>query len=198
MNIQQRLNSIIEKWDLLNHPFYKAWSNGTLPVEKLKKYSGEYAAFINTVAESWETCGYSDIADTERGHYMMWKDFAASLGNEQIESNLPAIRDLVDTCEGNNGSVASSLGGLYAFEAQQPFTAQSKLKGLREHYTDLHCNETYFIVHENDFDEPAILAKDIDALPEKEQDAAAIACETTCEKLWNALTAIHNDPTTCN
>jgi pyrroloquinoline-quinone synthase len=198
MNIQQQLDAIIERWNLLNHPFYKAWSNGTLPVEKLKEYSGEYASFINTVAESWETCGYEDIADTERGHYLMWKDFAGSLGNETIESNLPAIRELVAACGDHNRSVASALGGLYAFEAQQPYTAQSKLKGLREHYADLHCNETYFIVHENDFDEPAILAKDMHALSEEEQQAAAIACETTCEKLWNALTAIHHDPAMCN
>ena len=34
MPTKQRLDSIVEKWDLLKHPFYQAWSAGTLPVEE--------------------------------------------------------------------------------------------------------------------------------------------------------------------
>ena len=198
MTTIQRLNESIEKWNLLKHPFYQAWSNGTLPAEKLKTYSNEYASFIGTVAESWDACGYKNIADTEREHYEMWKDFSNSLGNVTIESSLLAVHHLVANCRANNKTVSGALGSLYAFEAQQPFTAQSKLKGLREHYNNLHCDETYFKVHENDFDEPAILAKHIEALTSAEQKEAELACETTCKNLWDALSAIHNDAAHCN
>ena len=48
MNTKKRFDTILEKWDLLKHPFYQAWSAGTLPVEALKVYASEYGAFINT------------------------------------------------------------------------------------------------------------------------------------------------------
>jgi len=197
MTIQQQLDAAISKWNLLNHPFYQAWSNGTLPVEKLKTYSAEYASFIQTIAAGWEAVGNADVATEEREHYILWQDFARSLGNVTVSHSLDAVDELVATCSANNNTLATALGGLYAFEAQQPYTSQSKLKGLRTHYATLSCDETYFKIHENDFDEPAMLVADLEKLNSAEQQQAVAACEAVAEKLWNTLSAIHGEAVMC-
>ncbi|MER3558451.1 MAG: pyrroloquinoline quinone biosynthesis protein PqqC, partial [Armatimonadota bacterium] len=53
MELQTRLNEIVAKWNLLNHPFYQAWSAGTLPVESLRAYAQEYGAFIRELPLGW-------------------------------------------------------------------------------------------------------------------------------------------------
>ena len=86
----------------------------------------------------------------------------------------------------------SALGALYAFESQQPYTAQSKLAGLREHYQQLPepCGE-YFRLHADDFDEPALLAAQIEALPAEGQSRAVAACERMSAALHDALSGLH-------
>ena len=39
MDIKARLDQILEQWNLLNHPFYQAWSEGTLPMDALRVYA---------------------------------------------------------------------------------------------------------------------------------------------------------------
>ena len=53
--MKQQLDTILEKWDLLKHPFYQAWSAGTLPVEALQVYAREYGNFIANLPRGWET-----------------------------------------------------------------------------------------------------------------------------------------------
>ena len=72
--------SSIEKWNLLNHPFYRAWNNGSLPAEKLKQYAAEYGAFISTISHGWSAAGEPMIAAEESEHFEIWKKFAHSLG----------------------------------------------------------------------------------------------------------------------
>jgi pyrroloquinoline-quinone synthase len=85
---------------------------------------------------------------------------------------------------------AAALGALYAFEAQQPGTASSKLQGLRDHYSHWHADETYFNIHQSDFEEPALLEEKINFLSPEETLVATEACKETCQLLWNALSGI--------
>src|SRR3990172_11441771 len=79
MTTQQQLDSILEKWDLLKHPFYQAWSAGTLPVDALKVYAAEYGAFINILANGWETLDDPETAQEEKEHAELWESFAEAL-----------------------------------------------------------------------------------------------------------------------
>ena len=191
-NLEQRLDEVIAKWSLLEHPFYRAWTMGTLPTGHLKLYASEYASFIGMVAKGWEACGNSEIAEEEVEHYDLWKDFAKSLGHSDVVTNVSEVKELVSSCERNYMNVNSALGALYAFEKQQPATAKSKLEGLRAHYQSLNADETYFIVHENDIEEPALLMDYMNKLNEKDQEVALAACEEICEKVYDALTGIMN------
>jgi hypothetical protein len=52
------------------------------------------------------------------------------------------------------------------------------------------ADETYFTIHQADFEEPALLEEKINSLSKEDKLVAALACEETCSLLWNALTGI--------
>jgi pyrroloquinoline-quinone synthase len=41
-----QVHSIIESHHLLSHPFYIAWSEGTLPRAQLEQYAGQYMHYV--------------------------------------------------------------------------------------------------------------------------------------------------------
>ncbi len=189
-----RCDEIIARRSLLQHPFYLAWSDGTLPVPALKDYARDYGAFIRTVGLGWAAVGETHIAGVEEGHALVWENtFAAGLDTAvATEPQIAETVVLVDTARASFADPVEALGALYAFEAQQPYTAQSKLAGLREHYAQLPaCCGEYFRLHEDDFDEPATLATRMDALPADEQARAVAACERLSGALYDALSGLH-------
>jgi pyrroloquinoline-quinone synthase len=188
-----RCDAIVARRNLLEHPFYLAWSDGTLPVPALKTYAHDYGAFIRTVSRGWETAGEPHIAGVEEGHAQVWEStFAAGLETAVDTPVTAEAALLVDAARELFASRPAALGALYAFESQQPYTAQSKLAGLKEHYSQLPaCCGEYFRLHEDDFDEPALLAAQLDALPRADQEIAVAACERMSTSLYDALTGIH-------
>lgn len=191
--VSARCDEIIAGHRLLEHPFYRAWSAGTLPVPALRDYAGEYGAFIRTIARGWDAAGEPAIARIEDGHARVWeRTFAAELGTEVAAPRIEAVDALVSASRALFAERATALGALYAFEAQQPLTAQSKLDGLRAHYDELpaRCGE-YFRLHCDDYDEPALLAGAMGTLSPAEQERAVAACERMSRALYAALTGIH-------
>ena len=188
-----RCDALVARRSLLQHPFYLAWSDGTLPVPALKEYAHDYGAFIRTVGQGWETVGEAHIAGVEEGHAQVWEStFAAGLETTVDTPRTAGAASLVDAARELFADRPTALGALYAFESQQPYTAQSKLAGLREHYRQLpECCGEYFRLHEDDFDEPALLAAQMNALPAAEQERAVAACERLSRSLHDALTGLH-------
>ena len=190
--MKQHLDTVLEKWNLLKHPFYQAWSAGTLPVDALQVYAREYGNFIATLPLGWETLNDAETADEEREHAEMWTDFTAALGAFTADASLPATTNLAATSRTLFAARASALGAMYAFEAQQPATAQSKLDGLKTHYKLPQGVEPYFEVHANNGHEAEKILRMIESLPAHEQTEALAACEQMAQSLWDALTGIHD------
>ena len=191
--LSDQCDSIIAARSLLQHPFYQSWSEGRLPVEALRDYAREYGAFIDTIAAGWRAALEPRIASIEEGHAELWRStFAASLETEVHTPAIPEAASLVNTAEKLFSTHSTALGALYAFEAQQPQTAERKLKGLREHYVQLpaSCGD-YFEQHLGDYDEPAHLAEKLNALPPVAHDEALRACDAMCDALYEALSGIH-------
>jgi len=191
MNTKNRLNAILEKWDLLKHPFYQAWSAGTLPVDALKVYASEYGAFINTLADGWNTLGDSETAQEEDEHAELWEQFAAALETEIATPKIKETSTLVNTARVLFENPAKTLGAMYAFEAQQPATATSKLDGLKAHYSLPAGVEPYFEVHSANWHEAEKILMALEKLSPDEQAQAEVACEEMAQALWNTLTGIH-------
>lgn len=190
MTTQQRLDSILDKWSLLKHPFYQAWSAGTLPVDALKVYAMEYGAFINLLEKGWETLNDPETAEEEKEHAELWEEFAVALGTKIGSPNIAQTIALVDTAHELFGSKPKTLGAMYAFEAQQPETAQSKLEGLKRHYSLPSGVEPYFEAHSRNWHESEKILTAVEKLSMEEQAQAIEACEKMAIALWNTLTGI--------
>jgi pyrroloquinoline-quinone synthase len=189
----ERCDAAVTRRSLLQHPFYLAWSDGTLPIAALQDYARDYGAFIRTVGSGWETVGETHLASVEEGHAEVWQTtFAAGLDTQVDVAQVPAVAALVDTARALFAEPVTALGALYAFESQQPFTAQSKLAGLKEHYAQLPaCCGEYFRLHEDDFEEPALLAARLNSLPPSQEERAVASCERMSQSLYDALTGLH-------
>ena len=192
MDFKQALDNKIADHNLLDHPFYQAWSAGELPVETLRAYAREYGAFIATIPNGWETINDTEIAEEETEHIDMWADFADGLDTTVSEAQIPQVKALLETADELFSEPATALGALYAFEAQQPATAQSKLAGLKEFYQLPKTVEPYFETHSHNEHEAEILLERIDALPSESHTTVVQACEKMSTALWDALTGIHD------
>lgn len=192
MNLETRLKASISRWNLLESSFYQAWNDGTLPLEALRDYSSEYGAFISLIPRGWRGHGDAETARVEEQHLELWKQFASALGRKIDEPRVDEVRELRDTAERLFADPATSLGALYAFEAQQPATSVSKLEGLRAHYPLRDPAHTYFEVHADDEEEPRLLLDRMAKLSPEQQEAAADACEETCRALRRALDGLHS------
>ena len=155
-------------------------------------YAREYGNFISSLPRAWETLKNSETAAEEREHAEMWTDFTAAVGGFTADASLPQTLNLIRASEALFATRATALGAMYAFEAQQPATAKSKLDGLKTHYNLLQGVEPYFEVHSANWHELEKILRQIESLPVDEQARALAACEQMAASLWDTLTGIHD------
>jgi len=149
------IDSLIAKRHLLTHPFYKAWTEGTLPRESLVDYARQYYAFesslprfltaLHSRSEDAATRAalLANAWDEEHGdnnHPELWLRFAEALGIDRraVVDAVPheATRALVDTYRqaSTEAPVAAGIAAVYAYESQLPAVADAKIAGLKAHY----------------------------------------------------------------
>ena len=149
------LNSLSAELSLLKHPFYQAWTAGTLTAGRLRNYAVQYyqhvAAFprylsgLHSRCEDLETRQLllENLIDEERGrdnHPELWLKFAEALGLTREEvldaPPLPATTALIDTFThlSRDLPVAAGLAALYVYETQVAEVANAKIDGLQRFY----------------------------------------------------------------
>jgi pyrroloquinoline-quinone synthase len=122
----------------LKHPFYRAWTNGTLPVDALRVYAQDYGQFIAALPRGWAAIGDKDYTAEEESHIPLWEEFAQSLGTSIGCSGIPQIQQLMATCDRTYFEVhrhmqceaeelARLLDGLDAAEQQRAADACSEM-----------------------------------------------------------------------
>jgi pyrroloquinoline-quinone synthase len=164
------LDSMIAERSLLKHPFYQAWTAGTLSIERLQNYAVQYyphvAAFPRYLSAIHSRCADSatrqalleNLIEEERGaenHPELWLRFAEAIGvaRERVVDSTASASSiaLVDefTRLAESGHVPSGLAALYAYESQIPSVATAKIDGLKRFYgiTD-ERGLAFFAVHE--------------------------------------------------
>jgi pyrroloquinoline-quinone synthase len=131
VDLLARLDEARERWNLLEHPFYRRWSCGELTRDDLAYYAGQYRHAVVALAE---TAGKADAehAREEAEHVSLWDDFAEAMGSTPREPS-------AETAECVSAWLApddpiGALAVLYAIEASQPEVSRTKLDGLAEHY----------------------------------------------------------------
>ncbi len=204
-----QLTESLDQYHLLNHSFYKMWSEGKLTQETLKDYACQYYhhvdAFPRYVSTIHSKCGdiedrqvlLDNLIDEEKGsenHPELWLRFAEGLGatREQVKDAQlnPETKSLVDGFfELCNKSYASGLGALYAYERQVPAVAKSKIDGLKEFYgIDSERATKFFTVHmtadEWHSQEVQDLIAGLNETDRKEAESSALAA---AKLLWGFL-----------
>jgi pyrroloquinoline-quinone synthase len=170
----EQLDARIAKYDLLCHPFYKAWSAGELTRKDLRQYAQDYYHHVEAFPSYLAALGLrleegelrrsvlANMCD-EKGvegrpgkdsipHSELWLDFAEGMGSSRnLEWHTPApeIRQLIRHFRqvASEGSAEEALAVFYAYESQVPHIAKEKERGLRESYgaDDKTCG--YFSLH---------------------------------------------------
>ena len=164
------LDSMIAEHSMLRHPFYQAWSAGTLSMERLKNYTVEYyphvAAFPRYLSAIHSRCAdiatrraiLENLIEEERGeenHPELWLRFAEALGvsRERVLEAEPStaskklVREFTELSE--SGHVPTGLAALYAYESQIPAVATAKIDGLKRFYgIEAERGLEFFRVHE--------------------------------------------------
>ena len=212
-----QLQARIGKYDMLCHPFYKAWSAGSLTRDDLREYARDYyhhvEAFPSYLADFSARLDDGELrravlanmrdenGSSEEGvpHAELWLDFAEGMGSHRdLESHEPVgeIRQLIEHFRrvANEGTQEEALATFYAYESRVPRIAQEKERGLREMYgaDDRTCG--YFSLHSTaDVYHSRVwrsqLERRIAAHPEA-APAALDAAENAARMLWQALDGI--------
>jgi len=170
----RELDARIAKYDLLCHPFYKAWSAGRLTRDDLREYAQDYYHHVEAFPSYLAALGLrledgelrravlANMCD-EKGaegcegkqavpHSELWLDFAEGMGstrNLEWHSPVPEIRQLIGYFHrvASEGTPEQALAAFYAYESQVPRIAREKESGLRQmyHADDKTCG--YFALH---------------------------------------------------
>jgi pyrroloquinoline-quinone synthase len=170
----QQLDARIAKYDLLCHPYYKAWSAGELTRDDLREYACDYyhhvEAFPTYLAEFGIRLDESELRQAvlanmadEKGlddasgessapHSELWLDFAEGMGaslDPHAHTPIPEINELVSSFHqvASQGTPEEALAAFYAYESQVPRVAQEKARGLREMYGADEKTCGYFTLH---------------------------------------------------
>jgi pyrroloquinoline-quinone synthase len=214
-----RFEERVAPYNLLEHPFYQAWSKGELTREDLREYAAEYWHHVSAFPTYLSTL-HSRLPDgetrrevlrnlaeeegvdnaTARPHSDLWMDFAAAIGatrseveNRTVEPEMAALmttfRELMQ-----EGKASSAMAALYAYESKVPAIATTKAEGLAAHYGTAGTGARYFTLHQTaDVAHASVWRELIDkelAISPEDGEAALAAGERAAKALWVALDGV--------
>ena len=167
------LDERIQRYDLLIHPFYKAWTAGELTREDLRVYAEDYypqveafpgylallgvrldesefrRAVLANMAD--EIGGDNRLGELERAHGELWLDFVEGMGGSRAPKPemMAEVADLVSKFQriASEGTPEEALAAFYAYESQVPRVAREKERGLRDMYGADEKTRAYFALH---------------------------------------------------
>ena len=211
-----RIDKVIQERSLLKHPFYQAWTKGTLPLESLKGYAAQYyhfeLAYPTFLSGIHHRCTdrrirhllLNNLWDEEHGcdnHVELWLKFCVALGLERDEviTGKPAetTSDLIAKYKDltSDAPLAAGAAALYAYESQVPEVAEAKLQGLRQFYSLSGGDSVaFFSLHRTLDEEHAEAEKEMVltlATTEIESSAAIEAVDQATMALWRFLDGVY-------
>jgi pyrroloquinoline-quinone synthase len=210
--MKNSFSATFDHLNLLNHPFYQAWMEGRLPVSTLRDYAEQYFFHVNCfpryLSALHSLCenekhrkilleNLNDEEGTKYGvsHPELWLQFAEGLGStrHKVFASKPCaeIQNVVDTFfKHSRSSFHNGLGALYAYEAQVPEVAESKLRGLREKY-NINDEKTlaFFEVHKSaDVEHRSAILNILESFSEEEKAESQKSAQEMAQCLWDFLT----------
>lgn len=209
-----KIDSAIAAKHLLHHPFYQDWQAGKLSRAALQLYAVQYYSHVEAFPEHLRVLAarasdtlkpvvLENLAEEENPaapHPKLWRDFAEALGVSQEElascPPLPGVRTLVDTFRKivSDRPMPEAVAALYAYEAQVPEIATTKIDGLKEFYGITQSQAlAYFAVHEEaDKLHRAAWRNWLAENAEESEDQILATTNRALDALWYGLDAVHS------
>jgi pyrroloquinoline-quinone synthase len=211
------LEERIHQYDLVCHPFYKAWSAGELTQDDLRAYAEDYyphvEAFPGYLAQlgvrleegelrravlanmTDEKGGEDSFGEPERSHAELWLDFVEGMGGSRVSKRRPVgeVRKLISWFHriASDGTPEEALAAFYAYESQVPRVAQEKDRGLRELYGADEKTRSYFTLHATaDVHHANVWRTQLEKRVKANPETAERAlgaAETAAKSLWRVL-----------
>ncbi len=219
------LDERIQPYDLLCHPFYKAWSAGALTSENLREYAEDYHAHVDAfpgyLAQlgvrleegelrravlanmTDEKGGENSYGEPERSHSELWLDFVEGVGGSRAPKRRPQaeVGRLISWFQqvAAEGAAEEALAAFYAYESQVPRVALEKDRGLRQLYGADVRTRAYFTLHATaDVYHSNVWRTQLEKRVKANPeiaDRALAAAETTAKALWRVLDGFESQRT---
>ncbi len=213
-----KLNHCVDEFDLLKHPFYQRWNEGTLSLTDLQTYAQQYYYFVREVPtlvssihshcrnQSLRLSILENLVEEETGggnmvpHEDLWVWFANGLGLSA--GDLCASKPFFETrrlmityrnlCEASNSAIGAAA--MYAYESRIPEISESKLYGLKQHYA-IRDEETLRFFREHmvaDIEHTKTWVNVIETLTKSKEVEEQVAASTTkaAKALWRLLDGV--------
>ena len=202
MDFFARLDSLRERWNVLEHPFYVRWSEGRLEREELSFYAGEYRHVVIALAEAVQAAArgaqpavraqLAEHAAEEAGHVALWDDFARALGADLGREPRPETRACRESWTGGRDAL-ESLVAAFTVESGQPAIARTKLDGLLGSYGFEEGPATeYFALHAERDHEHAAQSRELieERLADADLDRLLEVAEGVLRGNWELLDGV--------
>jgi len=208
-----KIDAAIAEKNLLKHPFYQDWQCGKLSREALQLYAAQYYRHVEAFPKHLRVLAartegpireivLENLAEEEnpaRPHPKLWRDFAEAVGvSEDDITSCPALPGTQATIETfreivGDRTVAEAVAALYAYEAQVPEIATTKIEGLKKFY-GVRSREglAYFEVHEEaDKAHRAAWRNWLLEHAEGSDEEILATTNEALDSLWGLLDAVH-------
>jgi pyrroloquinoline-quinone synthase len=222
-----RFEERVAPFNLLQHPFYQAWSKGELTRDDLREYAAEYWHHVSSFP-TYLSALHSRLPDgemrrevlrnlaeeegvdaaTARPHSDLWMDFAAGMGalrcdvegravQPEMTALIATFRELM-----REEKASAAMAALYAYESKVPTIATTKAEGLASHYGTEGAAARYFTLHQTaDVAHASVwrelIDKQLEGSPEDEE-AVLAAGERAAKALWVALDGVERQRLSVN
>lgn len=203
MDLFSRIAEAQNRWNVLDHSFYRRWSAGELATSELRTYAGQYRHAVqaiadlsaNAVQDAEPALGAQLAAHAaeEAEHVELWDQFAAAVGTAQYDAPIAQTERLRQTWTAGSG-LLEKLVILYTIESAQPAIARTKLDGLIAHYGHdaAEPSTSYFAVHSTRDHDHAAQSRELIAqhLQDADADSLAALAEAALEANWSLLDGV--------
>lgn len=202
MDFFARLDSLRERWNVLEHPFYQRWNEGRLEREELSFYAGEYRHAVEALAEAVAGAARSaepelrpllaEHAAEEAGHVALWDDFAAAVDADLGREPRAETRRCRESWTAGRDTL-EGLVAAFTIEAGQPAVAQTKLDGLLGRYDFEEGPATeYFALHAERDHEHAAQSRELieERLADADLDRLLEVAEGVLRGNWELLDGV--------
>jgi pyrroloquinoline quinone (PQQ) biosynthesis protein C len=197
--VWERIERSRRRWDVLQHPFYRRWSDGALTAEELARYSGQYRHAVVAIAELSDELATAlperdemrRHAAEELGHVRLWDGFVEEAGGTEdtpTRETAECVRAWTEP-----GDPVELLARLYAIESGQPAISITKRDGLLDRYGfGDGAGTAYFRVHERRDAEHAaeVRALASELATEADEERMVAAAESAFRGNWRLLDGV--------